>query len=161
MIPIELQMMELEGDLGRVAAWLECRFPELGQIRLESALQDVCTHFPLIPYLAVMAGGAEIRSGLAVEEARRCISEHGWRIYRFEELPIAMGVHSYAVGMGAFDWLQTLARLEDGDRVLGRCERPSPISRLRRRLFINQPPSLPAPGIFFNRITPPGPISPV
>jgi len=117
MIPIEMAMMELEEDLGRVAAWMEHRLPELAPVSIHAILQDEGALFWEIADFAVNAQGQEIREGLAFEEARRCLERQGWIICWYPNSIISAGVQSHAARLSSFDWLNTLVRLEDGDSV--------------------------------------------
>lgn len=117
MIPMELRIAELEGDLGRVAAWLEHRMPELAPVGIHCILQDEGALAWEIADFLVEAGDVEVEKGLAFEEARRCLELYGWHVCCYHKSVISACAFSYAVQMPAFDWIATLVRLEDGDPV--------------------------------------------
>ncbi|WP_297771748.1 hypothetical protein [uncultured Roseovarius sp.] len=119
MIPIEARIDELESDLGRVAAWIEHRFPELGRIRIHSALQDPGVPFREVAAVLVEANGEGLDPGLAVTEAKRCLKKYDWHVRWYSGEPIAAGVWSDAVPPLPIDWLNTLVWLEDGNPVFG------------------------------------------
>ncbi|WP_412507890.1 hypothetical protein [Roseovarius sp. SYSU LYC5161] len=119
MIPIEARIDELEEHLGLVAAWLEYRFPELGQIRLHSAIQDEGVSTQTIAAVLVDANSEGFGPGMAVAEAKRCLGMFGWNVNWFSGSPVAAGVWSDAVPLLARDWVNTMLLLEDGDPVFG------------------------------------------
>ncbi|GAW36991.1 hypothetical protein RA2_04066 [Roseovarius sp. A-2] len=119
MIPIEARIDELESDLGRVAAWLEYRFPELGRIRIHSALQDPGVPYRKVAAVLVEANGEGLGLGLAVTEAKRCMGRYDWQIHWYSGASIAASVWSDATPLRPADWVKTLTWLEDGDPVFG------------------------------------------
>ena len=119
MIPLELRIAELEEYLGKVAAWLEHRMPELAPVGIHCILQDEGAMLWEIADFLVEAGDVEVEKGLAFEEARRCLASYGWHVCCYHKSVISACAFSYAVRLSSFDWLETLARLEDGDPIFG------------------------------------------